>query len=221
MASHARAGKLRPHVTNDLEVPRHVIQHLGDVLAQPGHAATTVRADAGAIVGRLMHDLLAWQMIGQRLALRLVARATVGAGRSAASARAVSSAAPVSNSSSWNSSCSIWRLIRSDERPNCMRRNLAIWNRSFSISSAFSCTAVSAAFNSLWQASANARNSAGSIGSSAVASDMSQTIRPARPNQNRKRIGASVTPTLVAATAAVLACAANPSPRSAPKTVPA
>ena len=32
------AGKLRPHVTNDLEVPRHVIQHLGDVLAQSGHA---------------------------------------------------------------------------------------------------------------------------------------------------------------------------------------
>ena len=66
------AGKLRPHVTNDLEVPRHVIQHLGDVLAQPGHAATTVAAGAGAIVGRLMHDLLAWQMLGQRLTLRPV-----------------------------------------------------------------------------------------------------------------------------------------------------
>jgi hypothetical protein len=66
------AGKLGPHVTNDLEVPRHVIQHLGDVLAQFGHAATTVRARAGAIAGRLMHNILARQMIGQRLALRLV-----------------------------------------------------------------------------------------------------------------------------------------------------
>ena len=66
------AGKLRPHVTNDLEVPRHVIQHLGDVLPQPGHAATTVAADAGAIVRRQMHDLLAWEMLGERLTLRPV-----------------------------------------------------------------------------------------------------------------------------------------------------
>ena len=131
------AGKFGPHVTDDLEVPRHVIQHLGDVLAQFGHPATAVRAGAGAIAGRLMHNILARQMIGQRLALRLV-----GASRTSvpevllASARAVSSAAPVSNSSSWNSSWAIWRVIRSDERPNCMRRSLAIWNRSFSISSA-------------------------------------------------------------------------------------
>ena len=32
------AGKFRPHVTNHLEVARHVIQHLGDVLAELGHA---------------------------------------------------------------------------------------------------------------------------------------------------------------------------------------
>jgi hypothetical protein len=107
----------------------------------------------------------------------LLARSEVGAGGgSVASARAVSSAAPVSNSSSWNSSWAIWRVIRSDERPNCMRRSFAIWNRSFSISNALSCTAVSAAFNSLWQASAKARNAAGSSGSSAVASDMSSIL---------------------------------------------
>lgn len=209
-------------MTNDLEVPRHVIQHLGDVLPQPGHAATTVAADAGAIVRRQMHDLLAWEMLGERLTLRpVLAGAGAGAGGSSASVRAAASAAPVSSSSSWNSSCSIWRLIRSDDRPNCMRRNLAIWNRSFSISSAFSCTAVSAAFNSLWQASANARNAAGSAGNSAVASDMSQSTKTPHGQPESKRNRCSVTPALVAASAAVLWFAANPSPRSAQKTVPA
>jgi hypothetical protein len=51
-------------MTDHLEVPRHVVQHLGDVLAQFGHAGTTLRAGAGAIAGRLMHNLLARQMIG-------------------------------------------------------------------------------------------------------------------------------------------------------------
>jgi hypothetical protein len=66
------AGEFRPHVTNDLEVPRHIIQHLGDILTQFGHPAATVRARAGTIAGRLMHNILARQMIRQRLALRLV-----------------------------------------------------------------------------------------------------------------------------------------------------
>ena len=68
------AGKLRPHVANDLEVPWHVIQHLGDVLTQFGHPASTVRAGAGAIARRLMDNILARQMVRQRLALRLVGR---------------------------------------------------------------------------------------------------------------------------------------------------
>jgi hypothetical protein len=38
--------------------------------------------------------------------------------------------------------------MRSEERPNCIRRSLAIWNRSFSISSVRSWTESSAAFNS-------------------------------------------------------------------------
>jgi hypothetical protein len=82
-------------------------------------------------------------------------------------------------------------------------------------------TAVSAAFNSLWQASANVRNAAGSSGSSAVASDMSQPIRTRTGQPESKRNRCSVRPTLVAAPAAVLAFAANPSPRSAPKTAQA
>ncbi|MEA2767301.1 MAG: hypothetical protein QOD93_263 [Acetobacteraceae bacterium] len=53
----------------------HVIQHLGHVLAELGHALAAVGTMAGAIIGRLMHDLLARQMIGQRLALRLGALA--------------------------------------------------------------------------------------------------------------------------------------------------
>jgi hypothetical protein len=79
-------------VTDHLEVAGHVIQHLGDVLAQLGHpspgfppacaggtfasvALTAVGAFTGAIIGGLMHDLLTRQMIGQRLALRIGALA--------------------------------------------------------------------------------------------------------------------------------------------------
>ena len=62
--------------------------------------------------------------------------------------------------------------MRSDERPNCMRRSLAICSLSFSISSALYCTESSATFISLWQASAKARSETISSGSSAVASDM-------------------------------------------------
>ena len=53
-------------------MPGHVIQHLGDVLAELGHPAAAVGAGAGTVVGGLMHDLLARQMFGQRLALRPV-----------------------------------------------------------------------------------------------------------------------------------------------------
>lgn len=56
-------------MTNDLEVPRHIVQHLGHVLAELGHPSAAVRAGAGAIIGRLMDDVLAGQMIGQRIAL--------------------------------------------------------------------------------------------------------------------------------------------------------
>jgi hypothetical protein len=54
----------------------------------------------------------------------------------------------VSNSSSWSSRGSIWRMIRSDERPNCISRSLPTWNSRFSIPSARNCTDSSAAFSS-------------------------------------------------------------------------
>jgi hypothetical protein len=63
------AGIFRPNVANDLEVPRHIIQHLGHVLAEPGHSLAACRAGTRAIVLRLMHDIVSRQMIGQRLAL--------------------------------------------------------------------------------------------------------------------------------------------------------
>jgi hypothetical protein len=62
-------------VTNYLEVAGHVIQNLGDVFAELGHPLAAVGAFTGAVVSRLMHDILARQMIRQRLALWLAALA--------------------------------------------------------------------------------------------------------------------------------------------------
>jgi hypothetical protein len=72
------AGIFRPDVADDLEVPGHVVEHLSDVFTQSGHAPAACGTGAGAVVGRLMHHLLARQMIRQRLARRLVARADGG-----------------------------------------------------------------------------------------------------------------------------------------------
>ena len=139
MASQRGAGIFRPDVTDDLEVPGHVVQHLGDVFAELGHPSTAIGTGARTVIGRLMHNLLPRQMIGQRLTLWLAALADCSRGSASAtsaSARAAASAMPDSSSSSRSSSWAIWRLIRSEDRPNCMRRNLAIWNLSFSISRA-------------------------------------------------------------------------------------
>jgi hypothetical protein len=58
-------------MANDLEAARHVIQNLGDILAELGHAGAAVGTGAGAVILRLMHDLVSRQMLGQRLTLRL------------------------------------------------------------------------------------------------------------------------------------------------------
>ena len=65
------AGIFRPDVTDDLEVPGHIIQHLGHVLAELGHSPAAIRTGACTVISRLMHDLLPRQMIGQRPALWL------------------------------------------------------------------------------------------------------------------------------------------------------
>ncbi len=64
------AGVFGPDMPDHLEAARHIVQHLGHVLAELRHATTAVRADAGAISRRLMNDLLPQQVLGQRLALR-------------------------------------------------------------------------------------------------------------------------------------------------------
>jgi len=64
------AAPLRAHVTNDLEGRRHVLQYLGDILAEVGERATTVRAGAG----RRMNLLFPRQVLWQRLAGRLPPR---------------------------------------------------------------------------------------------------------------------------------------------------
>ena len=60
-------------MTDYLEVAGHIIQNLRDVLAELGHPLAAVRAFTGAVIGWVMHDLVARQMIGQRLALWLAA----------------------------------------------------------------------------------------------------------------------------------------------------
>ncbi len=90
-----------------------------------------------------------------------------------------------------------------------------------SISSAFTCTAICAALSSPWQAKAKARRPSGSVGSSAVASDMPDSTRTkcAEPESRRNRC--VVRPALVGPAAAVRWCAASPLPRPAPRTAAA
>jgi hypothetical protein len=78
-------GIFGSHVTDDPEVPGHVIENLTDVFAEPGHDATAVGAGASRPIGGLVHHLFARQMIRQRLALRLFPlahrRGNLGVGR--------------------------------------------------------------------------------------------------------------------------------------------
>ena len=56
------AGQLRAHVPDHPEAPGHVVQDLGDVLADRAHVGTALRAAAGGLV----HHALARQVLGQR-----------------------------------------------------------------------------------------------------------------------------------------------------------
>ena len=62
-------------MTDDLEAAWHIVQHLGHVLTELRHARTAIGARACAIGFRLVDDLLSRQVVRQRLALRLHARA--------------------------------------------------------------------------------------------------------------------------------------------------
>jgi hypothetical protein len=59
------AGKLRPHVANDLEVGRDVLQHLGHILAEVAQRAAAIGA---AVLFWMVRYDFAWKMRGQRLA---------------------------------------------------------------------------------------------------------------------------------------------------------
>jgi hypothetical protein len=65
------AGEFRPQMPDDAKMPRHVVERFSNILAQFFHGAAAVRAGAGAVIGRLQHNLLARQMLGQRLAFGL------------------------------------------------------------------------------------------------------------------------------------------------------
>ena len=63
----AAAGQLRTHVADDAEHCRHVIEHFGDILAQPVQRAAAFRTGAGCG----MFHRLARQIFGKRPARRL------------------------------------------------------------------------------------------------------------------------------------------------------
>jgi hypothetical protein len=180
------AGIFGPDMADHLEVARHVIQHLGHVLAQLAHAAAAGRADAGAVILRLMQ--ISWRGRCSGSGLRFGFALTGGAGRSFG--LGLGDILGLAGLQFLELQFQLLDLAGDPlrGRPNCIRRSLAIWNLSFSISSALSCTAVCAAFSSPWQASAKARRAAGSAGSSAVASDMPNLPNPpAEPESMRNR----------------------------------
>ena len=65
----APAGIFRPDMADHPEPAGDIVEDLGDVFTKTSHVAAAVRAGAGTIVRRFVHDLLTRQMIRQWLAL--------------------------------------------------------------------------------------------------------------------------------------------------------
>src|ERR1700757_2472748 len=65
------AGIFRPDMPDHPEPPRDIVEHLGDIFAEPGHGAAAGRAGAGAVMLRFVHDLLPGQVAGRFFALAL------------------------------------------------------------------------------------------------------------------------------------------------------
>ena len=213
------AGIFRPNVTNDLEVSGHIIQHLGHVLAELGHSLAAVRAGAGAIACRLMHDILSRQMIGQRLALRLLARSRsrcrrflgFGAGDVFGLAGLqflelefelgdlagdpLRRATELHSAQLGDLEFQLLDLQRLELHRRLRRLQLALAGQR----EGTQCGGIIRQFG---RGERHVLNLSG----------------PQLANQNRIANRCFVTPTLVAASAAVLSCGANPSPRSAQKT---
>lgn len=129
----APTGVFRPHVPDHSEPARDIVEDLGDVFAKPSHVAAAGRTGAGAIVLRLVHRLLTRQVVRQRLTLWPVPltdrqRPVFGG-----------SLGDLFGFTGFQLLEPQFELLdlpgqRSEERPNCIRRSLAIWNLSFSIS---------------------------------------------------------------------------------------
>jgi hypothetical protein len=67
----ARLARIfRPDMADHLEVARHIIQNLGDILTKLCHPMPTIRAKASTIVIRFVNDFLPGQVIRQRFAFR-------------------------------------------------------------------------------------------------------------------------------------------------------
>ncbi len=65
------AGIFRAHVSDDLEVPWDIVQHLGNVPAQLTHNTAAGGTGAGAVGLWFVQHLMPWQVIRQRLAFWL------------------------------------------------------------------------------------------------------------------------------------------------------
>jgi hypothetical protein len=112
---HHIASCIGPHVADDLEAGQNVRQHFRDILAQLAKPAATL--PTGVFSGE-MHMHFRGRCSGSGRSCQLVRAVLLVA---TASAR---SACRVSNSSSFNSNCSISRATFSLFVPNIMRRSL-------------------------------------------------------------------------------------------------
>lgn len=159
---HRRAGAaalLRAHVADHPEGGRHVLEHLRDVLAEGDQHSAAARAGAGASWRWVSRGRCAGSARGVRGAvsrLDLVGFA----------AAAASSAGSPPSASMVSSSCAICACSRSEERPNCIRRNFASCRRSRSSSSAWRRTVACEAASSARLASSSSRSAAASAVSS-------------------------------------------------------
>jgi hypothetical protein len=124
-------GELLADVPDHLEPAGHVIERLGDVLADPAQRT----AAGGTGMRRLMQDALARQVLRQG-PLRRLLRFSGGFDRrrQTGEAAASRSAWSVSSASIANSSWSASRASFSEERPNSALRYRASWKRSLAIS---------------------------------------------------------------------------------------
>ena len=175
------AAQLRPDVAPPLEERGHVFEHLALVLADPAeHRAAAARAGAG----RRVHHVLARQMVGQRLA----GPASAGALPRGWAGSTVASSAPRSRPGLPRARRSAARVVRCCGRASPRTGRTAPGAAPPAASSASRCAAS-------WRESrsrcrerqsrspaacsitAKARNSSGSEGREAIASDMPQHSR--------------------------------------------